>query len=251
MVPRSMRTSRLISIFLAASFAVAMSGCNLADDGDNLANGKEQFVEKCGSCHVLARAGTTGTTGPNLDEAFDRARTDGLGESTFAGVVLKQISQPNIRPQMDPLTKKPAAFMPADLVTGDDARDVAAYVGQVAAKGGEDTGRLADIGAKKAEGTAKAASGKLEIDADPGGGLAYVCANAEAPAGPLTLLSKNESSIPHNIALEGGGVNEEGEVVTGGGTSEVSADLSAGEYVFFCSVPGHREGGMEGKLTVN
>ena len=56
--------------------------------------------------------------------------------------------------------------------------------------------------------------------------------------------------MPHDIAVEGNGVNEKGEVVQGGGTSEFSANLQPGEYTFFCSVPGHREGGMEGKLTV-
>ena len=68
--------------------------------------------------------------------------------------------------------------------------------------------------------------------------------------GSSPINSPNEASIPHNIALEGGGVNEEGEVVQDGGVSEISADVQPGEYTFFCSVPGHREGGMEGKLTV-
>ncbi|MEA2126098.1 MAG: hypothetical protein QOI80_2880, partial [Solirubrobacteraceae bacterium] len=60
----------------------------------------------------------------------------------------------------------------------------------------------------------------------------------------------NKSSIGHNIALEGNGVNEEGKVVSGGATSDVKVTLKPGTYTFFCSVPGHREGGMQGKLTV-
>ena len=74
--------------------------------------------------------------------------------------------------------------------------------------------------------------------------------SAEAPPGPLTIDSQNEATIPHNIALEGGGVDEIGPEVTGGGTSEIEVDLEPGEYTFYCSVPGHREGGMEGTLTV-
>ena len=56
--------------------------------------------------------------------------------------------------------------------------------------------------------------------------------------------------MPHNIAIEGNGVDEEGQVVQNGGVSRVEVDLKAGEYTFFCSVPGHREGGMEGTLPV-
>ena len=75
-----------------------------------------------------------------------------LGESTFAGVVNQQILHPNRNAQVDPKTGKPLPLMPAGLVTGSDARDVAAYVAQAASKSGEDTGKLASVGASKAEG---------------------------------------------------------------------------------------------------
>jgi plastocyanin len=140
--------------------------------------------------------------------------------------------------------------MPANLVTGQDASDVAAYVGMVAGAGGKDTGRLASIGVKKAQGTAQAKAGVLDIPTDPSGQLAYRFASAQAPAGKLTVDSKNDASIPHDIAIEGNGVNVKGPVVQNGGTSKVSVTLKAGTYTFYCSVPGHREGGMVGKLTV-
>ncbi len=140
--------------------------------------------------------------------------------------------------------------MPANIVTGDDARDVAAYVASAVAKGGEDQGALASIGAAVAEGTAKAKGGTLEIPADPGGALAYTFADAEAPAGQLEVDSPNESSVDHNIAVEGTGVREVGPIVKNGGVSTVDVDLDSGEYDFFCTVTGHREAGMEGKLTV-
>jgi plastocyanin len=123
-------------------------------------------------------------------------------------------------------------------------------VASAVSKGGEDQGALASIGAAQAKGTAKAENGKLEIPADPNGALAYVFANAEAPAGQLEIDSKNDSSIQHDIAIEGNGVNEKGEVVSNGGVSQISTDLQSGEYAFYCSVPGHRQAGMEGKLTV-
>ena len=74
--------------------------------------------------------------------------------------------------------------------------------------------------------------------------------DATATAGQVTIKSENPQPTQHDIAIEGNGVNEKGEVVTSGGVSQFSADLKPGTYTFFCSVPGHREGGMEGKLTV-
>ena len=127
---------------------------------------------------------------------------------------------------------------------------MAAYVAYAADAGGKDTGRLADAGAAEQEELAKAEGGKLAIPADPDGRTLYTFKNAEAPAGALEIDSKNDATVDHNIALEGGGVNEEGDVVKDGGTSTIQVDVKPGEYTFFCSVPGHREGGMEGKLTV-
>ncbi len=95
-----------------------------------------------------------------------------------------------------------------------------------------------------------AKNGKLEMPADPNGQLAYVSKKATAPAGKLEIDSKNAATIPHDIVLEGNGVNEKGPVVKGGGVSKITADLKPGTYTYYCSVPGHREGGMEGKLTV-
>jgi plastocyanin len=232
-----------------AAVALGLTGCELTSSGTNLVNGKTQFAEKCGACHTLARAGTTGTAGPNLDEAFARSRTDGLGESTFKGVVYRQILNPNINSQVDPATGKEIASMPAKLVTGDNARDVAAYVAIAAARPGKDTGRLAAAGAKKAQGTAVEKNGALSIPV-AAAGLAYQFANATANAGQIKIESKNDQPVDHDIAVEGNGVNAKGEVVQGGGTSQFTTDLKPGTYTFFCSVPGHREGGMQGKLTV-
>jgi uncharacterized cupredoxin-like copper-binding protein len=238
-------------MLLLAGFSVlALTGCELKDNGDNLVNGKTLFVQKCAACHTLERAGTKGVVGPNLDEAWQQSEKDGLGRSTFAGIVHRQILHPNRHPQVDPATGKTLPLMPADLVTGEDAQDVAAYVGDTAAAPGKDTGRLAEAGQTKNTAVAEAKGGELDIPTDPNGALAYQFASAEAPAGPLKIVSVNDASIPHDIALQGNGVDDKGAVVQDGGTSEFSLDIKPGEYTFFCTVPGHREGGMEGKLTV-
>jgi mono/diheme cytochrome c family protein len=235
---------------LAGAALISLTGCELKDDGDNLVNGKTLFIQRCASCHTLARANAQGVVGPNLDEAWSRAEHDGLGRSTFEGIVHRQIEQPNQNPSVDPGTGKEAAPMPANIVSGEDAQDVAAYVASAAANPGEDTGRLATAGAPEQEELARAEGGTLDIPADPSGATAYRFADAEAQAGPLTINSVNDASVPHNIALEGGGVDEVGDVVQDGGTSTIEVDVQPGEYTFYCSVPGHREGGMEGTLTV-
>src|SRR5690242_13347346 len=151
-----------------AALAAGLGGCSVAT-GDNEVNGKTLFVQKCGTCHTLARAGTKGVTGPNLDAAFQRARRDGFKNSTFAGMVEGQIAHPSRIPQEDPATRKDLPLMPAGLIKGSDASDVAAYVAQAAGAPGQDTGRLAQAGAK-AEGTAKESSGVLDIPVNKAGG---------------------------------------------------------------------------------
>jgi mono/diheme cytochrome c family protein len=110
--------------------ALAAGGCGttgLPEDGAGDAQrGKQLFVEKCGSCHVLADAGTRGVIGPNLDDAFGRARADGLGQGTIRSVVRGQIEYPVEEPPTG------ATGMPANIVEGEDADSVAEYVSRVA-----------------------------------------------------------------------------------------------------------------------
>ena len=240
-------TRTLLGLATGASLAAALSACgtdSVPADADLIA-GKQAFVKNCGSCHVLNRAGTKGTQGPNLDEAFRRSFQDGLGRDTVRGVVFEQIQFPA------QVSEKSPAYMPPKLVEGKAAHDVAAYVASVASLPGKDTGRLGSAVAAAGAGKPVAAKGgKLEMPADPNGQLAYITKVATATAGALEIDSKNESSTPHDIALEGSGVDEKGETVSNGGISKISVTLKPGEYTYYCSLPGHREGGMLGKLTV-
>lgn len=122
---------------LAAAFVALASGCG-SDEGADLGNGKRLFTGEgqCGSCHVLARAGTKSSIGPDLDAAFDQARADGLGEATIASVIRNQIESP-----------RNSSAMPADLVSGDDLRDVAAYVAAAAGQPGEDAAGAGELDA--------------------------------------------------------------------------------------------------------
>jgi plastocyanin len=244
---RTPLTRRLISLAAGASMTAALAACGtdaVPQDADLIA-GKQAFAKSCSSCHVLARANAKGTVGPNLDEAFRRSLIDGFGRDTIRGVVHSQIVHPARLPEDSP------SYMPANLVEGKVAHDVAAYVASVVSRPGKDTGRLATAVAAPGAGKPVAAkNGKLELPADPNGQLAYITTKATAEPGPLDVLSKNPSSTPHDIAVEGNGVNEKGETVQGGGTSSLSVTVKAGKYTYYCTLPGHREGGMEGELTV-
>ena len=141
--------------------------------------------------------------------------------------------------------------MPEDLVTGDDARDVAAYVAEVAGRPGKDEGALALAGQPEvSDKPIVAKGGTLEIPAHPTGALRFVTTKATAEAGEVRFVMPNPSPVEHNIAVKGAGLDQKGPVVGTNGTSEFSTRLKAGKFTFYCSVPGHEPGGMKGELTV-
>jgi plastocyanin len=96
-------------------------------------------------------------------------------------------------------------------------------------------------------------SGTLAIAANPSGSLAYDKKTLCAKAGKVTIAMTNMSPVGHNITIQQG---TNGAVLGStptfqGGTKSVSVNLKAGTYTFYCSVPGHRAGGMVGTLTVS
>ncbi len=109
----------------ALAVAVAAAGCGgtgtAAPGQADLANGKKLFQGTCGQCHAMAEADTHGTVGPNLDFAYAGDRLQGMETSSFESMVREQIESPD-----------PRGVMPANLVKGSDAQDVAAYVASVA-----------------------------------------------------------------------------------------------------------------------
>src|SRR5687767_5307419 len=88
----------------------------------------------------------------------------------------------------------------------------------------------------------------LTLTADPGGSISWEPGELSTQAGSVTVKLVNESDTPHAVEFEGNGVEEESETVTGGET-ELTVDLEAGEYTFYCPVGQHRQNGMEGTLT--
>ena len=143
-----MRVAAVSSAVCAAVLGLALSGCGTGgySDGGSQGTGKQLFTQACGVCHTLADAGTAGTIGPNLDDAFAQARTDGMTSDTFTQVVAAQIRFPI------EMTSTGAPGMPAaddTLPSCDDVEegafcvddqdqavdDIAAYVASVAGTG--------------------------------------------------------------------------------------------------------------------
>jgi mono/diheme cytochrome c family protein len=242
------RTGALIA--LVAGAATLLSACtNTNSTNPDLVSGKKLFASKCGSCHVLQRAGTKGTVGPNLDQAFQQSLKDGLGRTSIRGVIHDQILFPG-NFALDRAGRRPGGgqAMPAKIVTGDDADNIAAYVASVVSKPGKDSGLLAKAIPQAGAGApATEKNGTLSIPADPNGQLAYTTNKANGTAGQITIEMPNKSGTAHDIVIDGKG---KGEVVENGGTSKFEADFSAGNYTYYCSVDGHRQAGMQGTLTV-
>ena len=81
-------------------------------------------------------------------------------------------------------------------------------------------------------------------------GFSFTKTTATATAGVITLQSKNPQSVSHDISIKGTGVSQQGNMVSNGGTSQVTLTLKPGTYQFLCTVPGHAAAGMKGVLTV-
>jgi plastocyanin len=122
-------------------------------------------------------------------------------------------------------------------------------LGLAACGGDDDEGAGAATTEETATGGGGGGGATLALAADPDGALAFDKTSLEASAGEVTIDLTNESSTPHNVEIQGMGVDEVSDTITGS-TASVTLTLEPGTYEFFCNIPGHREAGMEGTLTV-
>jgi plastocyanin len=132
--------------------------------------------------------------------------------------------------------------------------------GALVACGGGDDGTTTTTAAEGGKANAAPESGKeaeggggstLEFEADPNGDLAYTTTEASAEAGKVTIDFNNPQSLTHDVAIEDAGGKTVAQTdLIGNEETSTTANLEPGNYTFYCSVPGHREAGMEGTLTV-
>jgi plastocyanin len=100
-------------------------------------------------------------------------------------------------------------------------------------------------------GSPSAAATALKFETPSGSELAYTTKSATAKAGNVTIEFDNQQSISHDVAVEDSSGKTVGETeLVSDGSANAEVDLKPGTYTFFCTVPGHREAGMEGTLTV-
>lgn len=118
--------------------------------------------------------------------------------------------------------------------------------------GGESTNGAAAGGAKEeGGGSGGGASSTLKFEADPNGELAYTTTSASTKAGKVTVDFNNPQALTHDVAIEDAQGEEVGKTeLIADGSDSTTVELKPGTYTFYCSVPGHREAGMEGVLTV-
>ena len=126
---------------------------------------------------------------------------------------------------------------------------VLAALGLAACGGSSSDSTSTATTAKKESAPAPVSEVKIEAAAS---GLAFASKTASTTAGELVVDFYNPQSTPHNVALEdaSGKVIEEGQTVSGQSTTTSGLEIKPGKYTFFCTIPGHREAGMEGTLTV-
>ena len=133
---------------------------------------------------------------------------------------------------------------------------IAAALGLAACGGGGDNNNDTTAAATPANTATSGGGGggggsTVNISTPSGTDLAYEQKDVSAKSGSVTIDFQNNESIPHDVAVEDSSGQELGATdLVASGSSTATVDLQPGTYTFFCTVPGHREAGMEGTLTV-
>ena len=122
---------------------------------------------------------------------------------------------------------------------------------ETAEEAGEEVEEKAEEAKKEAEGGTAGSGASIDVEADPSGNLAFTSGEISAKAGKDTVNFTNSSPVPHDVRIEDENGKELGGTETiSEGSESATVNLKPGTYTYLCSVPGHRQAGMEGTLTV-
>ena len=183
---------RALGVVAGLGAVLLAAGCGTggaAHGHPDVANGQKLFTgsAQCGACHTLAAAGTSGTIGPNLDDAFRPDRQQGFDQATIEDVVLDQI-------RLGSGSVANGTPMPAGLVKGQEALDVAAYVASVAGTGNAAPANPAALGT----------DGKAIFTAECAGCHTLAAAGSSGTIGPnLDQLKPKQALVVHQVTNGG------------------------------------------------
>jgi uncharacterized cupredoxin-like copper-binding protein/mono/diheme cytochrome c family protein len=282
--PLMSRPAKVLLTMVAAIAAMGLTtACGtekigIAQDNPNHA-GAVLFNQRCSGCHTLSYAATHGSAanvrtreivnGPNFNVRCERPVTRvlyAIQNGGFSG-----------------------AIMPQNVVVGQQATEVSKFVATYAgrqAKGPPgvlncqqqpigtiptltagatttstttptpttktSTTKTSTTPATTTPATGTGAGSSIDEAANPSGQLKFTSSSLSAKAGKVTINFTNKSSVPHNMTIQGTNGSVIGATPTFSGASrKLTVTLKPGKYTFYCSVPGHRQAGMQGTLTVH
>jgi plastocyanin/cytochrome c551/c552 len=229
----------------AAEAAGGAEGGESGKEGAPNSSGAQIFTGAgCGACHMLAAAGTTGTTGPNLNEF--------LAPDDTTEAVEEMIVDPNAE-----LAEGYAAnVMPTNYgqtLSKSEVHQLAEYlVATTPAKPNPASQSSSKPKPESTGGSAASGSGAgetLHLAASPTQ-LAFNTRKLTSKSGKVTIAFDNPAVIEHDVAIEQNGKLIAKSALISEGSTSVRAELKPGTYTFICTVPGHAQAGMEGTLVV-
>lgn len=83
-----------------------------------------------------------------------------------------------------------------------------------------------------------------------GADLTFDQAPTTLPANKVTIELQNMAGLAHDVTFEGVRGDKPVVETSGKGSDTGTVELQPGTYTYYCSVPGHREAGMEGTVSV-
>jgi plastocyanin len=145
-----------------------------------------------------------------------------------------------------------AATMATAVINAQDEQETRENEAADVASGEEEAANEAQQAEEVGQPQGADAAAALELSAPADGTFAFDPSSLEASAGKVEIDFTNPASIEHDVHIEQDGKDvAASDLVSDGDTTKASAKLQPGEYTYYCSVPGHREAGMEGTLTVD